>query len=401
MKKRSGRPGMPAPYFFLSYAHSDPLAGYPQPNPDHLVKKFFKDLTEAVKSHSSRRASLVSGFFDQEVPAGSDLKKLLTDALSTAQVFVPLYSAGYLMKSWPGRELACFKQRVKDAGLANPVRRFVPVLWTPVPPAQDPPGLREALSQAVAEPDYTENGLRMLLKIGSYHDAYAAIVNALARQIVELAESAPIAAAEVPDIDEVKSEFLPNARLALFVIQVAAPTARTVGAGDHGSDYGQTPTQWRPFPGQELPLAEYARQIAERFDFEAQVRDVNTTSEADKRRPGIVLIDPEFIATADGRAALGDLAGNLPSWVLPLVVLDQSASERTRELAAKVREMLDLAGALPTDSAHRGARGIGSLDDFAATVPRLVAEAERQYLRNRGSGVLSPPSGRRPRASGS
>jgi FxsC-like protein len=387
---------MPELYFFLSYAHSDPLAGYPQPNPDHLVMKFFRDLMEAVRSRASLRKSLVSGFFDQEIPAGSDLKKLLTNALSTAQVFVPLYSAGYLAKSWPGRELACFKQRVEDVGLP-PLRRFVPVLWTPLPAAEDPPGLREALSHGVAEPDYPENGLRALLKIGSYHDAYQTVVNTLARQIVELAEGARIEPAAVRDIDEVKSEFLPNARLTLFVIEVAAPTTRTVAVGHDPRGYGATPTQWRPFPGQELTLAESAAQIAERFDFEARVRDVNTISEADKRRPGIVLIDPEFIATDDGQAALTALAGKLPPWVLPLVVIDQPDDERKRELATRVGEILDRAGALRTDSARRGARGIGSLDDFAAIVPVLVAEAERQYLRNRSSGVPSPPSGKRPR----
>jgi hypothetical protein len=40
-----------------------------------------------------------------------------------------------------------------------------------------------------------------------------------------------------------------------------------VGAGRSSGAYGDTALLWRPFPGQELPLAEYARQIVERFDF--------------------------------------------------------------------------------------------------------------------------------------
>ena len=110
-----------APYFFLSYARSDPLAGNAETDPDELVERFFEDLTIAVRRQSSVRNETVSGFFDREIPVGSDWKHFITSAMSAAQVFVPLYSVGYLTNSWAGRELAYFRKRVMEAARGNPV----------------------------------------------------------------------------------------------------------------------------------------------------------------------------------------------------------------------------------------------------------------------------------------
>ena len=75
------------------------------------------------------------------------------------------------------------------------------------------------------------------------------------------------------------------------------------------------------FPGQERPLAEYARQLIGRFDFEVRVDDFGAEADPAARRPGIIMIDPAFIAEGAGRAALRAIADTLPRWVLPLVVV--------------------------------------------------------------------------------
>jgi len=373
--------GMHTPYFFLSYARSDPLAGNPEENPDHLVERFFTDLTNAVRSRAHGTKGAVSGFFDQKIPLGSDLKLFITQALSASQVLVPLYSVGYLTNSWPGREFAYFLRRVEQAGRANPVRRLVPVLWAPLAGVEDPPGLSEALASTGAEPDYAENGLRALLKLSSYHDQYRAVVNQLAEQIVNLAESDPIDPVEpsqVPDIEQVGSEFSPDAPFAVFDIEAAAPAG------------------WAPFTGQEVPLAEHARQVAEQFGFDARVSPVRVVGDADGRNPGIIIINPAFVAEETGRTTLGLVARELPRWVMPVLVLDHPGDSRTQELAATARAILK-APELPADSARREARGVESLDEFVAIVPVLVAEAERQYLRYRTSRVPPPRTPGRPR----
>jgi FxsC-like protein len=394
-------PGVNRPYFFLSYAHSDPLAGSPEADPDKLVGTFFDDLVEAVRQHASQRSGIVPGFYDQEIPVGADWKESVRHAMGAAQVFVPLYSAGYIGRSWPGREWACFRRRVELAGLDNPGRRFVPVLWTPLSGAQDPPGLREALALGADEPGYTENGLRALLKIRPYRDSYQAVVNVLAKRIVLLAEKSPIRSSEVPDIDEMESAFTSKPHLSVFAIETAAPTVSTIVPDRDTRGYGEISTAWHPFPQQEVPLAEYARQVAERLDFKAEVSGIRTVRDPRARRPGIIVIDPWFIADDNGRLALESAVADLPRWVLPLLVLDQPDDASTQKFADQVREILSAAGALPTDSSRRGAKGVSSLDEFVSTVRVLVAEAERQYLRhrsrrNQGGQVLSPPSSSRP-----
>jgi len=380
-------------------------AEYPDVDPDRWVRRFFRDLVVAVRRHASTQSRLIHGFIDQELPAGSD-KESVRLAMSTAQVFVPLYSVGYLARSLPGREWACYRRRVEVAGLAEPLRRFVPVLWAPLLENQEPPGLREALALGADRPGYTENGLRALLKIDSYRESYRSVVNVAAKQIVVLAEQSPIRPSKVPDIDDMKSEFTVGPPLSVFTIEIAAPTVRTVPAGGDPGSYGESSVEWRPFPSQDLPLAEYARQAVERRDFKAEVTGIRAADDPGTRRPGIILIDPWLIAGQDGRSALVSAVQNLPRWVLPLLILDQPEDARTQELAEQVRGILHTAEALPTDSSRRGARGVSSLDGFKYLTGVLVAEAERQYIRYRSGQRPSAPSSdrlslsRRPRPHG-
>src|ERR1700689_615287 len=259
---------IPAPFFFLSYARSDPLAGNPDEDPDEPVETFFADLSAAVRRHASGDGVGVAGFLDREMPPGSDWKQFITRALSAAQVFVPLYSVAYLANSWPGRELTCFKERVKVAGGLDPIRRLVPVLWAPLAGVKYPPGLREALDSDT-EPDYADNGLWALLRLQPYHDLYQAVVDRMGAQIVEIAERDPIEPVEpeqVGDIEKAPSAFPSERRLPVFRIEVAAPTTASAPESSDPRAYGDFPSDWRPFAEQELSLAEYARLVTERFD---------------------------------------------------------------------------------------------------------------------------------------
>jgi FxsC-like protein len=409
----AGEPGVQRPYFVLSYAHSAPLAGVPEANPDELVGEFFGDLAKEVRRLGSLPPGITPGFYDQAIPLDSDWKQSFSRALGAAQVFVPLYSAAYVGKSRPGQECACFQRRVELAGIDNPWQRLVPVLWTPLSEDQHPAGLAEAMALGSGERDYTENGLWALLKIGRpFRDSYRAVVNVAAKRIVALAEGSPIMPSEVPDIDRMKSPFTTRQHLSVFAIETAAPTVRTVASERGPRGYGENSSDWRPFSQQEQSLAEYAEQIARRLDFKPEVIGIRKVNDPRDRRPGIILIDPWFIADDVGRMALASAVQNLPRWVLPMVIIDDPGDASTQKLADQALEILNDAGALPTDSSRRAARGVSSLDEFVSTVRVLVAEAERQYLRyrvrhyqggqaSRPSGpVLSRPSVTRPRLLG-
>jgi FxsC-like protein len=392
--------GLQSSYFYLSYAQSPPLANTVQADPDPWVREFYGDLTAAVRSHASPKSGLGPGIFDQQIPLGSDWKASLTDALSRAEVFVPLYSPGYFARSWPGREWACFHRRLVDARVKDPLLRYVPVLWTPLPREIDPPGLSEAMADA--EPEYAENGLRTLLRLQPYRPSYQRVVEHLAVRIVDLAENFPVRPSAVPDIDSVPSEFKAEAYGAVFVVTVAVPQISNLPSDRDRTGYGKTDIDWKPYRiDQELPLADHAARIAERMDLAVLVTSIEKRGDGLTSRPGVVLIDPWFVAKERGLTALRSFLGKLPVWVLPLLVLGADQDSRSAKLVEQARGVLQhtvgkRALGSRGDAVKRAIRGVDSLADFAALMPILVAEAERQYLRH-GPVVRSAARVGRPR----
>jgi FxsC-like protein len=182
---------------------------------------------------------------------------------------------------------------------------------------------------------------------------------------------------------EIDNDYLAEPPLGVFTVEIAAP-------GGNGAD-------WRPFPAQELPLAEYARQIIERFDLKAEVIELTADRHPDTSRPGIILIDPRFMTSPDGRAALEAAAAGLPKWILPMLIVDQPSDARTEGLADQVRDIFSASGALRARSARRGTRGVSSFRAFSLLIRDLVFEAEGQYIAHRtreryGASVPSGPS---------
>lgn len=372
-------------YFFVSYAHSPPLAGTLQADPDRWVLQFFSDLTESVERLAGK-PRLAPGLFDQTISLSSGWKASLRQALSAAEVFVPLLSPGYYTRSWPGREWSCFDQRLARAGLDSDEReqRFEPVLWIPLPSNQDGPGLRRALARGSGEPAYAENGLRAMLRLPPYLDSYRRIVGRLAERIVYLAESVPIAPSAAPALDEVAvpSTFLPAIGTERFVVYVAAPRLSELPAQLSTVGYGDQAIDWRAYPrDQNLPLAEYAVEVAEQLDFTVTVTGVKRPAVPFGSEPGIIIIDPRFAASPERLSLLAQVAKNLMPWVLPLLVLDQDADERVTGLADRIRTTF-VQSLAHSETALRAIRGVRSLEEFVSLMPILVTEAERQFLRH-------------------
>ena len=393
--------GQRSSYFFLSYAHSPPLAGTQQADPDQWVRRFFRDLTDSVERQASPGSRIDPGFFDQDIPVSADWKAALTRALSTAEVFVPLYSPSYFARSWPGREWACFRQRLTQVGFANPEQRLAPVLWIPLPGEQDRPGLEQAMAVGASERAYAENGLRALLRLTQYRAPYRLVVSRLAKRIVELAETAPIAPSAAPDIDEVPSAFNAGASAAVFAVAVAAPALPDLPADRDPAGYGSRSIDWRAYPqDQTLPLAEYAARVAEQLDFAVVVAGIEKTGDLPSNMPGVILIDPWFIADDRGLTALRSFVRGLPSWVLPLPVLDPLADASATKLAERVRAILGEAALARTATVRHAMKGVSSLKEFVSLMPILVAEAERQYLRHGPVLRSTGRPGSRPRLAG-
>lgn len=392
---RTGGTDAATDFFFLSYAHTAPLAGL-EPDPvDYWVEKLFRDLSAGVCREAGLAPDTPVGFFDGTLQAGADWKAETTARLSTAEVFVPLYSSRYFAMSWPGREWACFATRLADEPSGRPSRHIVPVLWSPLPSTLDLPEADDPVALAGdAEEigEYAANGLRALNMLRLYRELYEKIVGQLAKRIVHVAREHRLGRRAVPPLDRMPSEFRRKGADDDFVFTVAAPTARTAPEGRALGWYGAESTDWRPFGDrQQLSLADHAIAVAERLGFSTEALAAGSSAAHDATAPTVVLIDPWIAAPLDRPegAALRELRklfeGGRAPWTVPLLVVntaDRESAECHVPLTERVASILGEVGALESQTARRGAEGVRSLGDFARMMPTLVAEAERRYLRS-------------------
>jgi FxsC-like protein len=166
-----------------------------------------------------------------------------------------------------------------------------------------------------------------------------------------------------------------------FGITVAAPTLDALPSDVPVEGYGKDGSQWRPFLTEPRPLAFYAAEQVEQLDFAASVSSVGAVPQVPTHHPGVVLIDPWFVATDEGAETLTALLASMEQWVLPILVDAAPGNPRKAEFAARARDIVRSTGPLGTEPARAAAQGITTLSDFVSLMPRLVAEAERRYLR--------------------
>jgi hypothetical protein len=397
--------GTPGRYFFLSYPRLPLLPAVPGTEladpPDEWVRGFFRDLTMAVRDRAGQGSRLAPGFLDLETPARPDSKAALTDGLSTAEVFVPLLSPEYLSRSWPRREWASFQQRLRNAHVAEPWRRFAPVLWVPPSGGQSPPGLADALSLAHGSTfgPYAENGLRALLRLTRYRGCYEQVVGELATRIVSIAEKTPVGSSPAQNPEQTAPFSLGPTGKDFAVVVTASVLPAMPRRGD-GIASGAAGSARRPFGDTRGPaLAEYARLAAEQLGFCVWVTGFDKSVDRLHRTPGVILVDPSFTAGPDAPDAFRAQVGELPSWVLPVVVAGQASAEQIAEIRTFLDKKYKPYKYQP-DVVRRGLRGVRSLREFVTLMPFLVAQAEREYLRHGPNQSSASRAAFRPRLAG-
>jgi FxsC-like protein len=364
-------------YFFLSYAHSAPSAEEADTATDHWVRVFYEDLTLAVATQADATTGRV-GFYDDLIRPGSDSNGALGEALGAAEVFIPLYSPGYFNKSWPLRERESFLQRLRTAEAVNDRQAHVlPVLWIPMLSWTAPAEVREAVALGDGVPSYAANGLRALCMLPAYRDDYVTILGRIARRVVEVAQGSPIGPSPAPPPEHLTGTVSADAQL---IVAVVAPTRGERPPDRLARTYGDTPNQWRPFAEEQaLPLADYVVNTAERLGLTAR-----SVSHADEPwsmgdRAGVLLIDPWFAAQPPGLAQLDTILSGLPEWAMPLVVVDSRDPQHDEHGGTLAQEIVDMMTA-----PRRPRPQIVEAQDmrqFLASLPVLVTEARRRYLR--------------------
>ncbi|MEH1167720.1 TIR-like protein FxsC [Micromonospora sp. CPCC 205539] len=360
--------GGPETYFFLSYAHSVPLSDAARPDTDYWVSRFFQELAVAVRRRATRAGEIEVGFFDGQVSLGADLKQALTDALSVAHVFVPLYSPNYFRNAWALGERDSFLSRLARLTAARAARHVLPVLWMPLPSRGDQQAATLALQVVPDEDtraDYAENGLRALCKLSAYRRQYDTVLTSLADRIVTVAEAEPLAPSRAATLTTSPVVDDDDPALVLTTLtEAAAP--------------------WRPYGHQhELAVADYVAATAERLGLPTRVVDLVEARGRAPSSPMVVLVDAGV-----GAHLVGDALDGLPQWVVPLVIApDHPRGDPTPEAIAATLQDAEFPQVLP----------VRTIEEFERCAPLLVTEARKQFLRH---GPVSPPDGphdRRPR----
>jgi FxsC-like protein len=213
------------PYeFFFSYTRG---------NNDEYLKIFFQDLSDEVRGLRGLGVQTDVGFFDQQdIELGETWDKTISNALRESKVMVSVYSPGYFLSDYCGKEWEIFNRRCQAYGdnaqpkPQPPAPCIKPVLWIPFKVENVSQRVR-AIQFSRGDPQSISNieGLRYVRKqIGDYRSEYNAFVHNLAKEIVDTADSYSLPDLDpMPSLGQVPSAWLADVNPAA---QPAGPPAR-------------------------------------------------------------------------------------------------------------------------------------------------------------------------------
>ena len=94
----------------------------------------------------------------------------------------------------------------------------------------------------------------------------------------------------------------------------------------------------------------------------------------------MVLIDAAYVAVG-GAGALETFVAELPSWVLPVVVVGRHGTSLLAQTRAALEKAYNPRRYEP-EAVRRALMGVSSLREFTGLMPFLVSSAEREYVRH-------------------
>ncbi|MEU8528105.1 TIR-like protein FxsC [Streptomyces sp. NPDC048629] len=380
-----GRTDTPAPYFFLSYAHSPRVSGG-GPDPDLWVERLFRDLAGHVMAMTDLPAGAPAGFMDREIRAGAGWSERLGEVLATCHVFVPLYSPRYFASETCGREWYAFGQRTiyEQAKRDRAVEAVVPALWVPVPDSQMP-----AVARRLGQPgrefgeEYARDGLYGLIRSRSHTEQYERAVYELAKRIVAVAHESAFPPGSPVDYRASPSAFGGfGARSERVRVVVAAPSLHELPPGRTPDPYGEDALSWNPYhPDSRRPLGEVAASLVRSLNLEASVgawEESEAWLSADEPPPDpvVLLLDPWLLGDPTWRRRLADLDAGACPWVR-VVVPSNGRDEQCRAARPELRELFQ--EVMPYAAGSRGDGEPQSLEELGPRLAGSVAEARAAH----------------------
>jgi FxsC-like protein len=400
-----------APYFFLSYAHSQWNDGGDFPEVDPWVKQLFEDLCYQVKSLIGAPFDAPVGFMSHESLTGPDLSAALQHALATCRVFVPLYSPRYFELDQCGREWSAFARRLPSRD-AFPPSAIIPASWTPVDPESLPGAARAIPCDHAGVQAYADLGFWGIMKLSRYRADYEKAVQHLAGRIKDAVVGSTIADGRVLDYSRLESAFetpgweMPGGRP--LRITIAAPSMGDLPKGRGTYYYGTVARDWAPYrPESPRALADYLSDLARALGYRPIVGDLQEhgaelLNGERPSAPELLIVDPWASRQDKVRELLMRLDAMDKPWVQVVVPWNRRDAETAMaesELREGLEEALHRKLAQGRVASVLAVRGVPALDDLARVLPVVITTAVRQYHRHAPARLPAGDVVERPRLS--
>jgi FxsC-like protein len=399
------------PYFFLSYARTEPD---PTDNrdPDRYAFKFFRDLRADVRSLIKLTPD-AAGFIDRQNQAGENWKEKLAAALATCRVFIPLYSQQYFQSINCGREWYAFTRREANHMTQGneSISAIIPVMWLPVARERMPEATRYLHdSQEDLGRRYQQEGLFPLVKLDRYRRDYQTAVFRLAQHIVSVAAASQITTEEPCDFDSLPNPF--DEGLSGKKVQIALLSLDTSSAlppGRRADYYGASPLGWRPYyPESRRSLADHAKTLAARLGCVCEVSTFDDyiaywNRNTEPTAPCVCLVDPWTALSPQHQEKLRQLDELKAPLVNVLLPLNSSDAQTSNAEAALRSSLGNLLGRKLESVPHRcqtAATGVRTPQEFSEVLPRMIAIMLKDYHRVAAVPVPAEKPYRRRRLSG-
>lgn len=393
-----------APYFLISYPHTEHYGRGPEREPDNWVIKFYTDLCRNVEELTAVPPGTRVGVLDRAWWVEDDWRAGLPEALASCRVLVPLYSPRYFQSDACGKEWQAFAVRpVSRRGAARQAPAIVPVMWSPMTPGS----IHRSASAVPVEfggvDSYVRYGLYGIMKLGSYRADYDDVVREVAQRVVAAARQAPAGPWPVADFDGLLNPFAleasPESGLARLFITVVAPHRGDLPPGRSGQYYGAAARDWAPYrPALQQSIAEYTANYARSLGYQPYIsglreREADLVVDRLVAHPELLVIDPWAVTRPECQRLLARCNLADKPWVQ--IVIPWNPADR--ETAAAERQLRLALGSALRHKLARGrvtsaiaVLGVPSIGDFEAVLPLLIPAAGNRYL---GHAPAFPPEG--------
>lgn len=350
--------------FFLSYTRA---------NNEVFLKKFFDELSQAIRDRRGLPTTAEVGFFDQRsLELGEQWDHTIVEALQTSSVVVAVASPGYFKSEYCGKEWALFRRRLMAAANGTPPPPLIKtVVWIPF----DMAGLAPAVADGqltFGDPHAIQNrrGFKYLLKNLQEHQVtFNNLIEALAQEVVDAADQHPLPPlAQVPALRDVPSAFsmttspaaaarpsrLPTGPKHVRFVYVAADPGAFGAARAHDAYVDAGGADWKPFyPDDRTRIHRLVQNFVSSDDLDFTSEELpfgnNLVAEIHdawlKRQVVVLIVDGWSVHwNAQYRTVLSELDGRLDyHWcvLVPRNENDQDAARVRADIDAAVSQTFD------------------------------------------------------------